>query len=125
MSGTPYDLRLNAFAEFRNSLNRARLGAMNRREILARIDIATFQLESALMQIDIDAGERTAVEPCPFRAGQTVKNRRSKNGKRGFIESVVYRRMSDRPRWFLIVDDGVRDSIQWLAEDCELVEQTQ
>lgn len=123
MSGTPYDERMNAYAAFQAALSRTKLGGMNRREILSRIDIATFQLEAALAAIAVESGERTAIPPCPFRVGQTVTNKQSKNKKRGFIEIVVYRRMSDCPRWWLIVDDGTRDSIQWLADDCELVEQ--
>lgn len=122
MTGTPYDARLNAFAEYRAAIDPQRLAVMNRREILEHVDRATARLEAALVSIDVDAGERTAVAPCRFKAGDVVQLKPP--GKtRGYVESVFYDRLANKPRWRLRVDkcEISNPTAVWEADACELV----
>lgn len=122
MSGTAYDAKLNAYAEFRAAFQPYNLALLNRRELVEKIRAATERLDAALVSIGVDAGERSAVPPCRFKVGDVVKLRNGHNC-RGYVDSVFYDRLANKPRWRLRVEKSQLSNpvATWDADQCDLV----
>ena len=73
MSGTAYDAKLNAYAEFRAAFQPYNLALLNRRELVEKIRAATERPDATLDAISADAGERATVPPCRFKVSDADK----------------------------------------------------